>query len=111
MVAVSTEQGVKLFPLGGGPERLVPASSARSTVVGWIEPGLLISEDPLAGGVVQRVDPATGRRDTWADIQPQDAAGIMSLDLNGLVAMPDGRSYGYSWHRAISHLYIVDGWS
>jgi len=35
----------------------------------------------------------------------------MTLDLNGLVATPDGRSYGYSWHRAISDLYVVEGWS
>jgi hypothetical protein len=78
--------------------------------VGWIESGLLVSEDPLAGGVVFRVDPATGQRDMWADIEPQDPAGIMSLDLSSLVVTPDGRGYGYTWHRAVSDLYLVEGW-
>ncbi|MDF2774662.1 MAG: hypothetical protein K0S86_4162, partial [Geminicoccaceae bacterium] len=23
---------------------------------------------------------------------------------------PDGRGYGYTWHRAMSDLYLVEGW-
>jgi hypothetical protein len=111
MVAVSIGQGVELFPIAGETARHVPESSARWNVVGWIEAGLLISEDPVAGGVVHRVDPVTGQRDIWANVQPQDPAGIMPLDLNGLLVTPDGRHYGYTWHRAISDLYLVEGWS
>ncbi len=54
---------------------------------------------------------ASGNRDTWADIQPQDPSGVMSLDLSMLVVTPDGRGYGYNWHRATSDLYLVEGWS
>jgi hypothetical protein len=56
------------------------------------------------------VDPATGRRSAWADIQPRDPSGIMHLNLTSLVVTPDGRGYGYSWHRATSDLYLVKGW-
>jgi hypothetical protein len=111
MVAVSTSQGIVLFPIGGGEARTVPDTSSRSSVVGWIEGGLLVSEDPAAGGLVLRVDPTNGARATWADIQPRDAAGIMSLDLNSFVVTRDGRGYGYTWHRAMSNLYLVEGWS
>ena len=110
MVAVSTGQGVELFPIAGGESRRVPGSE-RSSVVGWIESGLLISEDPGAGGIVLSLDPATGKRTVWADIQPRDPAGIMSLDLGTFVVTPDGRGYGYTWHRATSDLYLVEGWS
>lgn len=110
-VAVSTGQQLELYPIAGGEARRVPGAWARWSVVGWIEGGLLVSEDPSAAGVVFRVDPVSGRRDRWADIQPQDPAGIMSLDLTSLVVTPDGRGYGYSWHRATSDLYLVDGWS
>ena len=58
-----------------------------------------------------RVDPETGRRAAWVDIQPQDPAGIMNLDLRMLVVTPDGRGYGYTWHRAVSDLYLVKGLS
>jgi len=109
MLAVSSEQHVELFPIAGGGARRVPGASDRWRVVGWIERGLLISEDPAAGGTVFRVDPATGRHDTWADINPQDPAGIMNLNLSTLVTTADGRGYGYSWHRAMSDLYLVEG--
>jgi eukaryotic-like serine/threonine-protein kinase len=107
-VAVSTGDRLELFPITDGQPRRVPGGSDHMRVVGWIGGGLLLSEDPLAGGSVVRVDPATGRREAWADIQPQDPAGIMNLDLGTLVVTPDGQGYGYSWHRAISDLYLVD---
>jgi eukaryotic-like serine/threonine-protein kinase len=109
MVAVSIAEGVELFPTAGGASRRVPGVSSGSSVVGWIEGGVLVSEDPVASGVVFKVDPATGRRDTWADIEPQDPAGIMNLRLGSLVVTPDGRGYGYTWHRAISDLYLAEG--
>jgi hypothetical protein len=31
--------------------------------------------------------------------------------LSTLVVTPDGRGYGYSWHRAVSDLYLVEGWA
>ena len=111
MVAVSTPNGPELFPIGGGPPRRVPGTTGRSQVVGWIVSGLLVSDDPLAGGQVDRVDPGTGRRETWADLQPPDPAGIMSLNLSMLVTTPDGRGYGYTWHRATSDLFLVRDWS
>ena len=111
MVALSTPDGPQLFPIAGGPPRPVPGMTGRSQVVGWIVSGLLISDDPLAGGQVDRVDPRTGRREVWADLQPQDPAGIMSLDLSLLVTTPDGSAYGYTWHRATSDLFLVRGWN
>jgi hypothetical protein len=111
IVAVSTPDGPELFPIAGGSPRRVSGTTGRSQIVGWIVSGLLISDDPVAGGQVDRIDPATGRRDQWADLQPQDPAGIMSLNLSMLVTTPDGRGYGYTWHRATSDLFLVRGWS
>jgi hypothetical protein len=49
-------------------------------------------------------------RRPWNTIEPQDPTGIMNHDLATLVVTPDGRSYGYTWHRAMSDLYLVEGW-
>lgn len=110
MVAASTGQRIELFPVTGGGSRQVPGDTGTWSVVGWIERGILVSQRPEEGSTVFSVDPATGRRTVWADIQPQDPAGIMNLDLGTLVVTPDGRGYGYSWHRAMSDLYLVEGW-
>ena len=98
------------FPSAGSPRR-VPGASNGWRTIGWTTAGLLVSEDPAGSGVVLRVDPVSGRRDTWADIQPQDPVGIMNQDLGQLAVTPDGRGYAYSWHRALSDLYLVEGWS
>jgi hypothetical protein len=111
MVAVSNGERLELFPIGDGSPRRIPGASDRWQVVGWTTGGLLVSEDPAGSGLVLRVDPDTGRRDTWADIAPQDPVGIMNQDLSQLAVTPDGRGYGYGWHRALSDLYLVDGWS
>jgi hypothetical protein len=73
-------------------------------------------EKPEAAGVkittsMLEVDPTNGRREGWADIQPQDPAGIMSLNLATWVTTPDGRGYGYTWRRVTSDLFLVRGWS
>ena len=108
-VAVTTGGGIEIFPLDGGPSRAVPGGAAPATVLAWIDSGLLVSDDPVAGGNVFRLDATTGTRDVWMAIQPQDAGGIMNLDHSSLVVTPDGRGYGYSWHRATSDLFIVEG--
>jgi Tol biopolymer transport system component len=108
-VAVTAGEGLQLFPLESGEPRTVPGIAASATVVGWIERGLLVSDDPIAGGMVYLVDPATGQREVWVEIEPPDPAGIMNLDLTSLVVTPDGRAYGYTSHRATSDLYVVEG--
>lgn len=108
-VAVSTGARLELFPLAGGPPQALPGAFSTWHVVGWIASGLLVTPDPAAGGVVSVVDPKSGRKAMWAEIRPQDPAGIMRANLNSLVVTPDGRGYGYSWHRAVSDLYLVEG--
>lgn len=109
-VAVTTPRGPQLFSLTGGPPRTVPDTTNQTTVVGWIDSGLLLLSEPQEDTVFL-VDPGTGRRRLWARIQPRDPAGIMLMDLGLLRTTPDGRGYAYAWHRAISDLYLVRGWT
>ncbi len=112
-LAVVGASGVELFPLAGGASHVVPGSSPSFSVLGWIENGLLVTESRAAAGAVLRVDPATGQRSDWATIKPQDPTGVMNFfDVNPamFVVAPDGRSYGYTAHRAISDLYLAEGW-
>ncbi len=106
MVAVVSNTGVALYAVGGGPVRRVPTLTGRERLYGWIHDGLLVSEPQTATQVLQ-VDPLTGRRQVWKEIQPTDPTGIMTIGF--LVPTPDGRAYAYSWHRALSDLYLVEG--
>ncbi len=55
---------------------------------------------------VFRVELATGRRELWKTITPQDPTGIWNADL---LVTPDGKSYAYNCQRDQSDLYLVEG--
>jgi hypothetical protein len=110
-VAVASGHGVDVHPVSGGEVRAVPGPTVQLRLLAWIEGGLLVTEDPN-WGVLDRVfllDPVTGGRRIWKDIRPRDPAGIMSMGW--FKVTPDGRFYGYTWARATSNLYLVDGMS
>lgn len=76
----------------------------------WSADGLLVhrffdSAAPL--GEIYKINTATGHQEPWKNILPRDRAGIMNLV--SLRVTPDGKSMAYSWHRALSSLYIADG--
>ena len=78
--------------------------------VGWISDGLLITRPGDAAaprGEIYKVDLKTGRQESWKNILPRDPAGIMRLV--SFRVTPDGRSQAYTWHRALSNLYVADG--
>ena len=60
-----------------------------------------------------RLDLATGRKSAWLDLRPSDAAAFIPYLQGGMSRnidiASDGRSYLYSYSRASSDLYIVDG--
>lgn len=110
-VAVSRPDGPELFPVAGGASRRIPGATGTSQVIGWIESGLIVTEDPVQNSSAFLLDPVTGRRQPWAEFRPGDPAGLMNMALGSLVTTPDGRGYGYTWHRATSDLFLVRGWT
>ena len=84
--------------------------TAREVPIGWIGDGLLITRPGDPGsprGEIYKVDIRTGRQESWKNILPRDPAGIMVLV--SFRVTPDGRSQAYTWHRALSNLYVADG--
>ena len=101
---------IRLYPVDGAASRELPGVSDADRPIGWIRDGLLIrrSGDSTASrGEVHRVDVRTGRQEFWKNILPRDPAGIMVLV--SFCVTPDGRSAAYSWHRALTNLYVADG--
>lgn len=101
---------IRIYPTDGSTSRELPGRSGLENPVGWIHDGvLIIRNDGSASSisVVRLVNAATGRESEWANILPQDPAGIMGL--SSLRVTPDGRSRAYTWHRALSNLYLAEG--
>lgn len=101
---------IRLYPVDGTASRDLAGTTGRESPIGWIRDGLLVTRpgDPRAPrGEIYRVDLRTGRQEGWKNILPRDPAGIMVLV--SFWVTPDGRSSAYSWHRALSNLYVADG--
>lgn len=111
MVAVTgPDASIRFYAVDGSTSRELPGTTGDQLPVGWTRDGLLVIRpgDPASPlGEIYRVDVTTGRQVPWRNILPSDPAGIM-----GLVAFtvtPDGQSHAYTWHRALSSLYVASG--
>jgi hypothetical protein len=101
---------IMIYPTDGSTPRQLPGMSGRESPIGWINDGLLITRNdgsPSSIGAVRLVNPTTGHESQWANILPQDPAGIMALGTFRVT--PDGQSRAYTWHRALSNLYLAEG--
>ena len=98
-----------LYPVDGGSPRRIPGLLPGDSVVRFTGDGAAVyardkSDLPMR---IFRVDLATGRREPWKELAPEDRAG--AFQMYGAVLTPDGESYAYGCSRLISDLFVVDG--
>ncbi len=108
-VIVQTGNDFWIYPTDGGPRRPVKGFLPTDFIWrNWSEDGRYayawnVDELPFR---VFRVELATGSREPWKTITPQDRAGIWNADL---MVTPDGKSYAYNSSRDLSDLFLVAG--
>jgi hypothetical protein len=110
IAATGPEPAILLYPARGGAARAVPRTTGTESLLGWVDEGLLVTRldnSPGPRGEVHLLDPVTGRNRFWANILPRDDVGIMLMV--SFAATPDGRACVFTWHRALSNLYIAHG--
>ena len=110
IAATGPSPTIRLYPVDGTAHRELPGMTGTEIPMGWIRGGLLVSRPSDPGsphGEIYLVDVGTGRQESWSNILPRDSAGIMVLVR--FCTTPDGRSQAYTWHRALSSLYLADG--
>jgi hypothetical protein len=54
---------------------------------------------------VDRIEVATGKREAWKELTPDDPEG----SATAIRLTPDGRYYAYTYRRDESDLFLVDG--
>ena len=90
--------------------REIPGLSGTEFPIGWTTGRLLAVRygDPTTTpGAVIQIDPKTGQQSLWKDLWPRDRAGLLTMAR--IFTTPDGSSYAYNWHRALSNLYVAEG--
>jgi DNA-binding winged helix-turn-helix (wHTH) protein/dipeptidyl aminopeptidase/acylaminoacyl peptidase len=107
-VATIGHDGHFLYPVEGGERRALPGLSPEEWPVGWAADGrsLFLRREGELPMPVLRMDVATGRKEPWMALAPPDRAGVVYMQP---LVTGDGRSYVYTYHRALSDLYLVLG--
>jgi len=97
-----------IYPVEGGEPRPVPSIGENEAVDGFDDTGegLYLATGDLKMRF-ERLDLATGKRTFVREITPADPTGVTELADARLT--PDGRGYCYSFMRALSRLYVVEG--
>jgi len=111
IAATGPGAGMHLYPVDGGERQDVKGLTGNEEPVGWINDGLLVMrpDDPTALGEVYKIDTRSGRVESWRNVLPRDPAGVMVFV--SFQVTPDGKSQAYTWHRALSSLYVAEGLS
>src|SRR5262249_16641984 len=107
--AMGPDQAISLWPIAGGPPRLVRGSQPGDRPVAWSadSQSLWLFRRDEVPARVYRLDIASGQRHLWKTLMPSDPAGVYTI-LEFQVT-PDGRSYAYSYKRLLSQLYLAKG--
>jgi len=99
----------EICPIAGGDPRPIPGWSPDDIWITWSADGrsAYLFHDEKTSAPVYRLDMATGKRELVTTLSPGDSAGVTSL--YNVRMTPDGKTYGYSFARELSDLFLMDG--
>jgi hypothetical protein len=98
-----------LYPLSGGDPRPVQGMARDDVWVNWSNDGHsgYIRDGTNVPARILRLDLSTGKKDLLVELAPGDRIGLSRIRTVEMA--PDGKSYGYTYERALSELYLVQG--
>jgi len=110
VAALTAGGGLSLLPLDPGADaRSVPGSFADEALIGWRADSraVFVHRVDAVPARVEDVDIDSGARTLVRELMPADPAGVWRI--HSVRVTPDERAYAYSFDRAFSRLYVVDG--
>ena len=104
-----TDHKLHLYPISGGAPRELVGIEPTEQPLRWSADGqsLYVYTPGTLPAQVDRVDLATGRREKWKDLVPNDTAGVAFI--RPPLITPDGKHYVYSYTRVLSELFLARG--
>jgi Tol biopolymer transport system component len=113
-IAGTTLEGLQLIYRtdGTGRPRTIDGAQPADQLVQWSADGKSMivrgaEEMPLT---LYRIDLATGKRERWKELAPQDLTGFVEFGSGpaGVRVTPDERFYAYTYYSDLETLYQVD---
>jgi len=96
---------IRIYPLDGSPESVVPGTTLRDEPLSWSADGKAIYVvDPRTMPLrIDRIDLATGERRLWKSVALADPAGVSRL--GPVLLSADGETIATSFIRSLDELY------
>ena len=98
-----------VYPVDGGAPRIIPGLTDDDEISRWSADGksLFVFRHGELPAKVVRLDLATGKREPWKEIMPNDPSGVVTI--TPILLTPDGKAYAYSYPRILSQLFLGEG--
>ncbi|HXY50275.1 MAG TPA: protein kinase [Terriglobales bacterium] len=99
----------QLYPLAGGDSQPARGMDRDDVWVNWSNSGRsgYIRDWAKVPAKVFRLDLSTGKKQPFLELAPGDPIGLSAI--RSVRITPDGKSYAYTYERALSELYLVEG--
>jgi hypothetical protein len=111
VAASGPDQKVGLYPVEGGPARLMDGLDPNDQLLAWSRDQKFLY---LSWGYrrslisrIYRFEISTGRRELWKNFTLPDPTGISGI--SGSAITPDGKAFAFTYSQQFSDLYIVYG--
>jgi hypothetical protein len=101
---------LRIAALSGGEAATVPGPplTLEDHLAQWSADGRFLYIWRSFPMVIDRLELATGRREPWKKLAPQDSTGVRGV--SNVVMARDGESYAYQYYRVVTDdLYVVEG--
>ena len=94
-----------IYPVQGGEPEPTKGITDTDMPLRWDAVGRTIYVwDRTLPAKIYRLDPRTGKRELWLEINPPDPSGL----LYGYISLsPDGQSYAYHFRRVLTNLFLA----
>jgi eukaryotic-like serine/threonine-protein kinase len=109
-VARAPDQKPALYPVEGGPPRLIEGLEPTDRPMRWSADGKSLFVSPVGRSLtarVYRVEVSSSRRELWKEFAPRDPTGLTNCRASAIT--PDGKTLVFVYHRTLSDLYVVEG--
>lgn len=105
---VGADQKPALLNVDNGETKPIPSLEAGDAPITWTSDGrsLLVYRLGEVPATVNKLDLATGHKQSWKQLVPLDVSGV--TDISAVLVTPDGNNYVYEYGRTLSDLYLVN---
>ena len=110
VAAKPKDGGIRLYRMRDGRSAALAVVASEEKALSFSADGkslyvAMVQESPARARVF-RIDIATGRRESRAEIAPADPSGVPEID--NIFITPDGEKLAFGFHRVLNDLFVAE---